>query len=64
MAHSYFEILLTELKEHLRRIYGSRSDLQETITMTRKSIAESRALMAEADAIIAKRWHPVAPLLR
>jgi hypothetical protein len=55
MAHSHFEILLTELNEHLRRVYESRSDLHETITMARKSIAESRALMAEADAIIAKR---------
>jgi hypothetical protein len=55
MAHSHFEILSIELNEHLRRVYESRYDLQETITMTRKSIAESRALMAEADAIIAWR---------
>jgi hypothetical protein len=55
MVHSHFDILLTELNEHLRRVYESRSDLQETFTMTRKSIAESRALMAEADVIIAKR---------
>jgi hypothetical protein len=32
-----------------------RSEMQETIALTRKTLAESRALMAEVDRIIARK---------
>jgi hypothetical protein len=55
MAHSDLDILKADIDEHLRRVHESRRDLAETMAMTRKSIDESRALMAEADAVMAKR---------
>jgi hypothetical protein len=55
MANSHLDVLIAEINEHLRRFHESRCDLGETIAMTRKSIDESRALIAEVDAIIAKR---------
>jgi hypothetical protein len=55
VANSHLDVLIAEINEHLRRFHESRCDLRETIAMTRKSIDESRALMTEVDAIIAKR---------
>jgi hypothetical protein len=61
MAHAYLEILRTEINVHLCRVLESRRDFDETIALTLKSIDESRALMAEIDAIIAKRLQPIEP---
>jgi len=55
MANSHLDVLIAGINEHLRRFHESRCDLAGTIAMTRKSIDESRALMAEVDAITAKR---------
>jgi hypothetical protein len=55
MARPSLEIVRTEIHEHLRRIYQSRSDDAEAVAATLKSIDESRALMVEVDAVMAKR---------
>jgi hypothetical protein len=56
-AVSPLEIIRIETDEYRRRLHESRRDLAETIAMTRKSIDESQALIAEVDAVIAMRWH-------
>jgi hypothetical protein len=43
------------LARHPSRIFGSRQEHEEQLTLTRQAIVESVALMAEADAIIARR---------
>jgi hypothetical protein len=55
MAHSELEILINDINEYLRRVPESRRDFAQTIAMTRKTIDESRTLMIEIDAILARR---------
>jgi hypothetical protein len=55
MARLSLEIVRIEIHEHLHRIYQLRCEHAEAVAATRKSIDESRALMVEVDAVMAKR---------
>jgi hypothetical protein len=55
MSHWRPKILVLEFNEHMLRIQEWRHNHAETMATTRKAIDESLALMAEIDAIIARR---------
>jgi hypothetical protein len=55
MARPSLEIVRIEINENLFRIYQLQRGHAEAVAATRKSIDESRALMVEVDAMIAKR---------
>jgi hypothetical protein len=60
MPNSAFQITAREVREALaeykRQIWRIRCEITETIAKTEETIAQSRALMAEMDAVIA--GHP------
>ncbi len=55
MAHPDLSTFMADLSDFRRRIFESQRAHAEALAMTRKSIEESQALMAAADAILAKR---------